>query len=209
MWSIEWHTCRVAERQHTCLLIPTTKSKNKVTWTRLEFTSLIPSPPQFKGNIAHCCGTRNKQVTTDLNSTSWNTGKISLLSAPSARHKERQIKMGWKKKVNEAAPFMLNCRSELREWTKANTIQTIVLLMRFDCQYNRGLTYTPGSVHRGVISLGTLAEVAANSIRAFTYTTETLNVWTLIQIYREERSGGNYNQAWLKKIECFLFVLCC
>lgn len=49
------------------------------------------------------------------------------------------------------------------------------------------LTQTPGSIDRGVISLGTLAEVAANGIIAFTHATKTRNVRTLIQICEEER----------------------
>lgn len=45
---------------------------------------------------------------------------------------------------------------------------SIVLVERFDS----GLTYTPGSIQRGQISLRTLAEVAANSICAFTDSAE-------------------------------------
>lgn len=52
-------------------------------------------------------------------------------------------------------------------------MQSIILMERLEGCYDRGLTYASGSIYRGVISLRTLAEVAANSIRAFTHTTKT------------------------------------
>lgn len=66
--------------------------------TREDFIRLFSSSAQFEENIAHCCGTRNKQVTTDLNSTSWNVGQISVLSALSCRNKGRRNQQGGKGK---------------------------------------------------------------------------------------------------------------
>lgn len=52
-----------------------------------------------------------------------------------------------------------------------------------------GLTYTPGSIQRGEISLRTLAEVAANSVGALAHATDTWYIGTLIQVCTEENTN--------------------
>lgn len=179
------------------------KKQSPLSTRGVHFTSLSTSPPQFKENMAHCCGTRNKRVTTDLNSTSWNVGQISVLSALSARHKGRRTKMGWKKERERGGTFFF-CSTALSHIssvlvTMKQSKYNAYALERCDSHCGRGLTYTLGSIQRGVISLRTLAEVAANSIRAFTYTAETWNVCTLVQICRGKKRKRQKNIKYVSR----------
>lgn len=49
-----------------------------------------------------------------------------------------------------------------------------------------GLTYAPGPIQRGEISLRTLAEVAANRVGALAQATKAWHVGTLVQVCQEE-----------------------
>lgn len=49
-----------------------------------------------------------------------------------------------------------------------------------------GLTYAPGPIQRGEISLRTLAEVAANRVGALAHATKAWHVGTLVQVCQEE-----------------------
>lgn len=111
--------------------------------------------------------------------------------------------MGKKKEV-EASPSWLKCftfcvwvaRDKQRQSGRHN--KPVCPLMGRESRCDPELTQTPGSIDRGVKSLGTLAEVAANSIIAFTHATKTRNVWTLIQICTEERMETRHGHRILK-----------
>lgn len=49
-----------------------------------------------------------------------------------------------------------------------------------------GLTYAPGPIQRGEISLRTLAEVAANGVGALAHATKAWHVGALVQVCQEE-----------------------
>lgn len=60
------------------------------------------------------------------------------------------------------------------------------------------LTYAPGSIQSGEISLRTLAEVAADGVGALAHAAQTWHVGTLVQVCAEERTNEGTPQKVLR-----------